>query len=1309
MVAIKGKMKFVILAFVVLFAAVALSIGCASADTFFVPDNYTEIQWAVDNATAGDTIIIRDGTYEENVVVNKQLTIRSEYGSTNCSVQARNTDGDVFAVTKDATIIGLTIRGSDKNGIHTVGSNLYADSVTIKENGDYGIYLDKGKEFTLTNSTIKNNGGGVTFSEHAKGNAVVVNNVIRNNVAGHGLYIRLAQTKHATITNNLIDSNSETGLGCAMQNGVGGEATIKDNVIRNSGGQGVHIYGVKNAIISNMTIDGAAGDGLWLKSCSNITIKEPFTIQNAGGYGYYVSGSDLYAESVTIKDNSNYGIYFDNGKEFTLKNSTIMNNGGGLTFFGYANGNAVAENNVIRNNSGYGLNIQLAQAKSVAITNNLIDSNSGTGLRCYIQNGVAGGGRAVIADNVIRNSGGDGAYMHGVKDSVITNMTIYDSTGYGFHASNSDFYADDVTIENNGEYGIYFESGTDFTLKNCTIENNERGGVTFLGYANGDAVAENNVIRNNMGHGLDIQLAQGKRAEITNNLIDINSGTGLRCYVQNGVAGRAAITDNVIRNSGCYGVYIHGVKDSVITNMTIDGTAENDGLRVDHSTNITFKESCTVENAKRHGVNASGSDFCAVGVTLKENGGYGIYFDTGKDFTLMNSTIENNNEGGVTFPGYASGNAVAENNVIRNNLGHGLDIQLAQGKRAEITNNLIDINSGTGLRCYVQNGVAGRAAITDNVIRNSGCYGVYIHGVKDSVITNMTIDGTAEHDGLRVDQSTNLTFKESGTIQNAKRHGINASGSDFYADGLTLKENGGYGIFFDTGEDFTLTNSTIENNKEGGVTFPGYANGNAVAENNVIRNNLGYGLNIQLLPLRRATITNNQIDSNSGTGLRCCIKAEGGKATIQDNVISNSGKFGVILNGVKDAAITNMSIDGAAENDGLYLCSCSNLTIKEPFTVQNSKRYGINASYSDLCAESVTIKENGDYGILFESGEDFILKNSTVKNNGGGVLGYASGNAVAANNVIRNNAGHGLYIQLAQAKRAEITNNRIDRNSGTGLYCYMPEVGGGEASIKGNEISNSGSYGAHIYGVTGSVITRNTISNSYNPGIYLQSSSDNVIYLNNFMNDQNVYAQNSSNVWNSTQKISYTYRNTQYTSCMGNYWNGYTGNDSDDDGIGDTAYSIDSGQDFRPLMLQWEYYFTSSGFDTGTGTYPSIQGTHEGEIKPSCDIVVSKMYTYPCAGTGGHTRSIKIYENGVLKASGNWSGYQHDWQNIAITPSVTLKAGREYRYVIETGSYPQIIHVPEYQAVTGGTITCDKFTDVNGRTYDNWIPAIRLE
>ena len=47
----------VCIAFVMLgaFASVAL----ASATTYYVPDDHEKIQWAVDNATDGDTIIVK--------------------------------------------------------------------------------------------------------------------------------------------------------------------------------------------------------------------------------------------------------------------------------------------------------------------------------------------------------------------------------------------------------------------------------------------------------------------------------------------------------------------------------------------------------------------------------------------------------------------------------------------------------------------------------------------------------------------------------------------------------------------------------------------------------------------------------------------------------------------------------------------------------------------------------------------------------------------------------------------------------------------------------------------------------------------------------------------------------------------------------------------------------------------------------------------------------------------------------------------------------------------------------------------------
>ncbi len=42
-----------------------------SSATICMPDDYAKIQGAVDNASDGETIIVRDGTYTENVDVKK--------------------------------------------------------------------------------------------------------------------------------------------------------------------------------------------------------------------------------------------------------------------------------------------------------------------------------------------------------------------------------------------------------------------------------------------------------------------------------------------------------------------------------------------------------------------------------------------------------------------------------------------------------------------------------------------------------------------------------------------------------------------------------------------------------------------------------------------------------------------------------------------------------------------------------------------------------------------------------------------------------------------------------------------------------------------------------------------------------------------------------------------------------------------------------------------------------------------------------------------------------------------------------------
>ncbi|MDI6811585.1 MAG: lamin tail domain-containing protein [archaeon] len=132
-------------------------------------------------------------------------------------------------------------------------------------------------------------------------------------------------------------------------------------------------------------------------------------------------------------------------------------------------------------------------------------------------------------------------------------------------------------------------------------------------------------------------------------------------------------------------------------------------------------------------------------------------------------------------------------------------------------------------------------------------------------------------------------------------------------------------------------------------------------------------------------------------------------------------------------------------------------------------------------------------------------------------------------------------------------------------------------------------------------------------------------------------------------------------------------------------------------------------FDTGFGTYPSIMGTHNGTIRPSHDVIVNRMFTYPCAGTGGHSENVRFY-NDTWSVEANWTGYQGaaDYHYIVFDNSFTLKAGVDYNYIIKTGSYPQIHH-NRTLAVQDGEITCTSFVDANGKRYDDWIPAIKLE
>ncbi|KAF5433814.1 Serine protease, subtilase family, partial [Candidatus Methanophagaceae archaeon] len=135
-------------------------------------------------------------------------------------------------------------------------------------------------------------------------------------------------------------------------------------------------------------------------------------------------------------------------------------------------------------------------------------------------------------------------------------------------------------------------------------------------------------------------------------------------------------------------------------------------------------------------------------------------------------------------------------------------------------------------------------------------------------------------------------------------------------------------------------------------------------------------------------------------------------------------------------------------------------------------------------------------------------------------------------------------------------------------------------------------------------------------------------------------------------------------------------------------------------------------FDTGSSDnpYPSISGIHKGTIRLNHTVTVNKMYTYACPGTGGHTEYVEISNESGIVATAQWEGYTGDVHNISFYPSFRMPANHTYNYTIRTGSYPQIHHTSELKAKGGmGLINCTSFVDANGRSYNNRIPAIRLE
>jgi hypothetical protein len=105
--------------------------------------DYEEIGDALADAEDGDVILVKPGTYEEEVEFDSDLSDITLIGS-GPDQTIIDADGEYAAVTLRGSghrITGFTLRGAESHGVYIPDGKHKVDYCLIVENGDRGIYL----------------------------------------------------------------------------------------------------------------------------------------------------------------------------------------------------------------------------------------------------------------------------------------------------------------------------------------------------------------------------------------------------------------------------------------------------------------------------------------------------------------------------------------------------------------------------------------------------------------------------------------------------------------------------------------------------------------------------------------------------------------------------------------------------------------------------------------------------------------------------------------------------------------------------------------------------------------------------------------------------------------------------------------------------------------------------------------------------------------------------------------------------------------------------------------------------------------
>ncbi len=258
----------------------------AEPRTIIVPDDYQTIQEAINQASGGDTIYVKAGTYYENILVYKSLAL---VGEDRRSIIDGNRSGVVVSVGAwNVTIDGFTIRngGDFYSGISLFSSEakLINNNIT---NNRCGIDLDNTKRNIILTNSITNNMNGISGQSLCE--SAVTGNIIADNLVGIGLHLYSSRN---TIDSNDIKNHWDAGIAIweSHQNVI-----VGNNILLNNQGNYSSAIIIGHSSYNKFLHNNIINRGKQVDFTTEETNTWDDGYPSGGNYWSDYNGSDLYS------------------------------------------------------------------------------------------------------------------------------------------------------------------------------------------------------------------------------------------------------------------------------------------------------------------------------------------------------------------------------------------------------------------------------------------------------------------------------------------------------------------------------------------------------------------------------------------------------------------------------------------------------------------------------------------------------------------------------------------------------------------------------------------------------------------------------------------------------------------------------------------------------------------------------------------------------------------------------------------------------------------------------------------------------